>query len=90
MNPEKTETNTALEIKLDTLPFEGYIASLEHFVQSSLSLGKLSFDLCNLVFEVGRFEPDPDATRTGVLAMTLYPSDAFLRFGAAIFAEKGH
>jgi hypothetical protein len=71
-----------LTFNCNTKPLMGYIALLEHLIE----LGKLSFDLSDLSFELARIDTYNSATSTGELFITLYPSDSLLCFVAAALA----
>lgn len=71
-----------LNCNTNTKPLMGYIALLEHLIK----LGKLSFDLSDLSFELARVDTYNSATSTGELLVTLYPSDSLLCFIAAALA----
>lgn len=78
--------NTELEISADSAPFVEYLAQLKLRLESinrSLSLDDLGFELV-------RFEQNIDAADAGKITISLYPSDAFLRYVAAIVAGDGN
>ena len=77
--------NIELEISADSAPFVEYLAQLKLRLESvnrSLSLDELGFELV-------RFEQNVDAADAGKICVTFYPSDAFLRYVAALFAFDG-
>ena len=74
-----------LEISADSAPFVEYLAQLKLRLESvnrTLSLDDLGFELV-------RFEQNIDAADTGKIFITFYPSDAFMRYVAALFAFDG-
>lgn len=78
--------NTELEISADSAPFVEYLAQLKlrlERVNRSLSLDDLGFELV-------RFEQNIDAADAGKIFITFYPSDAFMRYVAALFAFDGN
>ncbi len=77
--------NTELEISADSAPFVGFLSLLKFRLESvnrSLSLDELGFELV-------RFDQNIDAADAGKIFITFYPSDAFMRYVAALFAFDG-
>ena len=73
-----------LTLSCDTSPLMTFLALFKHALESS----KRSLQLGDLGFELVRVEHDYSAAGAGELLVRLYPSDAFLRFAATIFARE--
>jgi len=71
-----------LEILCDASPFLFF----EKILYGVLKVSDRFVSLSNLSFELIRLEMDDSAAGAGKLTVRIYPSDAFLRFGAAMFA----
>lgn len=78
----KVSKSTALKITCDSAP----LRSFTELFEAALKVRNLSLDLGNLTFELARIDTDFSAASAGELTVRLYPSDAFLRFAAAVLA----
>ena len=65
-----------IKLKVNEQPLMLFIKILERF----LKVNNRPIDISNFNFEVTRVEVDNSSTNTGELSITLYPSDAFIRF----------
>lgn len=74
-----------LVITLNPAPFQSFTKILQCFIES----GNAVINGGDLPLEVARVETDAYAAGTGELRVTLYPSDAFLRYAATLFAGNG-
>lgn len=88
-------TALSISVRCDSSPILLFAELLKRAMQTS----ERPFGLGDFTFEPCRVESDYGAAATGELLVTLYPSDAFLRFAAAHFAgdfnlgaieESGH
>ncbi|MFD2112044.1 hypothetical protein [Thiorhodococcus fuscus] len=73
------EVHANLKLDLDARPFELFAELL----QGALQAREGAVDLPDLPTELVRVESDHGAAAAGELRVTLYPSDALLRFAAA-------
>ncbi len=81
MSPSETVT-------LKIIPDSGPLRSFIKLLQCALKICKTPIDLPYFPSELVRIETDKSSTRAGVLRVTLYPSDCFLRYAATVFAGK--
>jgi len=74
-----------IELEADATPLLGFLELLK--TRAEFADGSLSLD--DLGFELVRFEQNIDAADTGKIFITFYPSDAFMRYVAALFTFDG-
>lgn len=72
-----------INLHVDTSPLLLFTKLLKLRIKRS----KRSLNLRNLPSKLIRLESDARPARTGKVRVTLYPSDSFLRFGAAVLAR---
>lgn len=73
----------SIELKLDASP----LLLFAKLLQLGLKSAKRPLDRRYLRSKLIRLESDARTTRAGVVGVTLYPSDSFLRLGAAVLAR---
>lgn len=71
---------TTVNLDCDASPLMTFVQLLEGAIKSV----KPRLDIPNLPDELVRVENDADSAGTGKMIVRLYPSDAFLRYGAAL------
>lgn len=72
-----------LELQCNSAPLASFAKLFELF----LKIRNTPVNLADFPSELVRVEQDHHAARTGKLAMTFYPSDAFLAFAATFAAD---
>lgn len=72
-----------IEIECDSSPLKLFA----EFVDSRLQQLEGPLNIVNCEFEFARVESNNHPTEAGKLLVTLYPSDAFMRFAATVFAR---
>lgn len=75
-----------IEFEADTTPLLGFLELLKtraEFADGSLSVSDLGFELV-------RAQQNLETADTSKITISLYPSDAFLRYVAAIVAGDGN
>lgn len=78
-----TTAGLIYQLSCDARPLESFIKTLQCFLERSK--GGINFG--DLPLELIRVEQDDSAASACELRVTLYPSDAFLRFSGAISAR---